>query len=124
MRPDTLLYRVVSVGLVHRNTIALQVFLPNQSGEKSLHTYNGERVSAQEAWDNFIGIPHPPNRYAGVVGVTVSECESLSLAVEESAYDSVRAQIDFTHLTDSEMLRHAHALREFAESHGWLFRPP
>ena len=124
MRPDTLLYRVVSVGFVHRNNIALRVFLPNRSGEKSLHTYNGERVSAQEAWNKFIGIRHSPNRYAGVVGVTVSECESLSLAVEESAYDPVRAQIDFTHLSDGEMLRHAHALREFAEARGWLFRPP
>ena len=123
MRPDTLLYRVVSVAFVHRNTIALQVFQPRRLDEKLLHVYNGERVSAEEAWNDFIRFPDTQRRYIGVVGVTVSECESLSLAVKQSAYDPVRAQIHFTHSTLSDMRRSAHALREFARARGWLFRP-
>ena len=123
MSPDTLLYRLVSVAFVHRNTIALQVFQPTRSGEKLLYVYNGELVSAEEAWNDFIRLPHTPRRYIGVVGVTVSECESLSLAVKHSSYDPVHAQIDYTHLTQSEMRRNAHALREFARARGWLFRP-
>ena len=65
----------------------------------------------------------PQPKYIGVVGVTVSECESLSLAVQESVYDPVHAQIDFSHLTHSEIRRRAHALKELANARGWLFRP-
>lgn len=123
MSPDTLLYRVVSVAFVHRNTIALQAFQPRRSEENLLHVYNGDRVSAEEAWNDFTRFPDTQRRYIGVVGVTVSECESLSLAVKQSDYDPVRAQIDFAHSTLSEMRRSAHALREFARARGWLFRP-
>jgi hypothetical protein len=123
MSPDILLYRVVSVAFVHRSDITLQVFQPRQSGEKLLHVYNGERVSADEAWNDFIRLSHTPPKYIGVVGVTVSECESLSLAVQESVYDPVHAQIDFSHLTHSEIRRRAHALKELANARGWLFRP-
>lgn len=124
MNPATLLYRVVSVAFVHRSNITMQVFQPRRSGEKLLQAYNGERISAEEAWNDFIRPRHTSLKYVGVVGVTVSECESLSLTVQENVYDPIHAHIDFTHMTHSEIRRSAQALKELANARGWIFRPP
>ena len=123
MSPGTLLYRVVSIAFVHRGSIILQVFQPQRSREQSLHVYNGDRVSAEEAWVDLTRSSGASNGFAGVVGVTVAECDSLSLRVAESTYDPLRAQIHFPHSNHSETLLKAHTLKEFAQVRGWLFRP-
>ena len=124
MSPETLLFRLVHVSCVQGNAITSQVFQPVPMGEGLLSVYHGGSWSPEDAWNRFTGLLLGENKFVGVVGVTVAECQVLDLPVVPMP-DAIsgHAAIDFSGLSRNQIRRKSISLREFAVARGWLFRP-
>ena len=119
MNSETLLYRVVHPAHVQEGTITSQVFRPWTADGEPLSVFNGDQLTPQDALERL------PHNYsiAGVVAVSVAECQILELPVTQRDNDSPEhAVIDFTGLSRNRVRRKAHFLKEFASARGWLLR--
>lgn len=89
---------------------------------KDCSLFMTETKSPEDAWLHFtrdIGF-----KSAGVVGVSVAECNQLELPVRPDPNPfPEHAVIDFTGLSRGAMERKADALKILAITRGWLYRP-
>ena len=125
MNSDTLLYRMVSPSWMQRGIATSQTFKPTRKDNGRLSVYDGDQISAQDAYEHFT---NPPpglgQRAVGVLAVAVNECESLNLPVKING-DPIPAHalIDFTALSRRDINRAADELKEIANARGWQYRP-
>ena len=122
MTGDTLLLRQVHPSWVNDGQPTSQAFRPTPKDEHKLSVYDGDLISADDAWAHYTS--KLGNRSAGVVGVTVAECHGCSLVVtpDPEAFPE-HALIDFAALPKREVYRRAKRLSDHAERRGWLYQP-
>ena len=121
MTEETQLLRQVHPSWVREGRITSQVFAPTTKDERRLSVYDGDQISAENAWNHFTGELGCSS--VGIVAVTVGECHTYSLRVisDPTSYRE-HALIDFTGNTDGQIKTKAKLLKCAADVRGWLFR--
>ncbi len=121
MNSDTLLHRQVNPAWVQQGRITSQVFKPTPKDNYRLSVYDGDQVTALQAWlhyTNELGFSS-----IGVVAVTVAECEALELTAETDPEPfPAHAVIRFDTCTPSQIEKKAKHLKAVGEARGWLHR--
>lgn len=82
MSEETLLYRQVHPSFLDGERPTSQVFKPTPKDQNRLSVYNGDKVSAQEAWKHYT--QELGYKSVGVLAVQVQECTPLELDVQEA----------------------------------------
>ena len=122
MNANTLLYRQVHPRFVRDDRATSQAFQPNRNDAGLLSVYDGDQVAADAAWIHYTSIQRRES--AGVVAVTVSECNGLQLPVTvDGAPYPEHASIDFRAFGGNALLNKAKLLRGLANARGWQYRP-
>lgn len=121
MNSSTLLLRQVNPAWVQEGRITSQVFKPTPKDRLCLSVYDGDQMSALEAWSHYtsdLGFAS-----TGVVAVTVAECEALDLPAEPDPEPfPAHAIIRFDACSTSQIEKKAKRLKAAAEARGWLHR--
>lgn len=121
MNEQTLLLRQVHPSWVQQGRVSSQAFRPTPKDEKQLSAYDGDQITAAKAWEHYTGILGLSS--AGVLAVTMGECEGLSLALKpDPPRFAEHVLIDFTAYSENEIKRKAKQLKTLAESRGWQYR--
>lgn len=121
MKNDALLLRQVHPSFVHGGEISSQVFKPSKE-KLSISTYDGEIITAEDAFDHYTEILH--NRSCGVVAVSKEECTSCGLSVLEDRIPyREHICISYGGKSGKEVDRTAVKLKRMAMDRGWLFGP-
>jgi len=128
MKKESLLHRQVHPSFVQADgvssqlfSVTSQTFRPTPKDEQKLSVYNGEKFTAEDSYDHFIKEGYVS---AGVLSLSISECESESLTVLEdnNPFDG-HTHIDFTSLSVSSTEKKAKKLKRFALDRGWQHGP-
>ena len=122
MNSDTLLYRMVSPSFLRYGLATSSAFRPSRKDNGRLSVYDGAQISPQAAYEHYASLGY---QAVGVLAVTVSECESLDLAVTPDPLSGFpeHTTIDFTTLSRKDIEIASRALRERANARGWQYRP-
>ena len=126
MNSDTLLYRMASPSFMKDGRATSPTFRPTRKDNGRLSVYDGDQISAREAYEHYTSPPPGlGQRAVGVLAITVAECESRDLIVSSDPLPGFpeHAAIDFTGISGSRIRVVARALREFASARGWQYRP-
>jgi hypothetical protein len=117
----TLLLRQVNPSWVQQGRITSQVFKPTPKDRQRLSVYDGDQVTALEAWEHFtteLGFAS-----IGVLAVSMKECETLALQAEPDPEPfPAHAVIRFDTCPSSQIEKKAKRLKAFAEARGWLYQ--
>ena len=125
---DTYLWRQVHPHFIRDNQVTSQVFTPTPKDEGRLSTYDGNQISAEASWKHYTTQAFDkPAAYdsAGVVTVTVEECEAQeTTVVRDSDSFPEHVLVDFTQLPKSKHKTVAKELSRIARERGWQYLPP
>jgi hypothetical protein len=123
MTGSTLLYRQVHPSWVQLGRVTSQVFRPTPKDQKKLSAYDGDQITASDAWRHFTSVLGFAS--VGVLAVSTDECRALGLAATpDPAPFPEHVLIDFTPYTENEIKSKAKQLRAHADLRGWQFRAP
>jgi hypothetical protein len=117
---ETLLFRQVNPSWVQAGRVTSQVFKPTSKDRGNLSVYDGDQLSAEDAWKHYT----EQLEYAsvGVLAVTVRECEMLDLAAEADPEPfPAHVVIRFENLARAEIDRKAKQLRHAAVVRDWQY---
>lgn len=121
MNDDTLLYRQVHPNFIARGNVTRQAFLPTSKDERLLSVYNGDEITPKQSRLHYVNDLKLES--AGVVGVSVAQCNGLQLPVRpDPAPFPEHAVIDFAGLSRNQIKEKAVHLKTAANARGWLFR--
>ena len=126
MNSDTLLYRMVSPSFLKDGLATSPAFRPTRKDNGRLSVYDGDQISPQAAYEHYTNPPPGLGQTAaGVLAVTVSECESSNLAVTPDPLRDFpeHATIDFTAFSRNRIKVASRELNDFANERGWQYRP-
>ncbi len=122
MTDETLLFRQIHPNFVQNERVTSQAFRPTPKDEGKLSVYDGDMISAEDSWKHHTGLGLES---AGVLAVTVQECDAESLVVCPSPQPfPEHAHIDFNGpgLTNSDIRSTAKRLLAAALERGWQYR--
>jgi hypothetical protein len=121
MTSGTLLHRQVNPSWVQQGRVTSQVFKPTTKDNRRLSVYDGDQVTAFQAWLHYtmeLGFAS-----VGVLAVAVLECTDLDLAVEPDPEPfPSHAIIRFDACTPSQIEKKAKRLKAASEARGWQHR--
>ena len=122
MNRNTLLFRQVSPTWMHDGCPTRQAFTPTAKDKKRLSVYDGDMITAQEAWLHYtqeLGLVS-----VGVIAVAYYECAALELPVapDPEPFPS-HAIIHLTGYTNSQIKDKAKVLSILANQRDWQYRP-
>jgi len=121
MTDDTLLLRQVNPVWIQAGRITSQVFRPTPKDSKRLSVYDGDQISAEGAWSHYVKELELSS--AGVVAVTVAECEEQDLPVAPDPEPfPEHVTIKFNDCSNSQIKTKAKQLTQAAEARGWRYR--
>jgi hypothetical protein len=121
MTGSSLLYRQVHPSWVQLGRVTSQAFRPTPKDQKKLSVYDGERITAEKAWQHYTSILRFSS--AGVLAVTTNECVSLGLSVAADPTPfPEHARIDFTPFRENEVKSIAKRLKAHADIRGWQYQ--
>jgi hypothetical protein len=101
--------------------VTSQLFSPTPKDQKKLSVYDGDQISAENAWKHYDGALGFNS--VGVMAVSVGECETHSLpAVADPAPFPEHVVIDFSAFAGNQIKSKAKKLQMAAISRGWLFQ--
>jgi hypothetical protein len=121
MTPQTILLRQIHPTFIQAERVTSQAFRPTPKDENRLSVDDGDRISAEEAWQRFTR--QPKWQSAGVMGITVEECNQRSLPViADGVPYAEHVSIDFQHLANKQIEKIAKLLATQARQRGWLYR--
>ncbi len=121
MNDATLLHRQIHPDFVQAGTITSQVFRLTPKDKGRLSVYDGDQITADEAWRHYTSELGYPS--CGVMAVSVGECKALGLSVEsDPARYPEHAVIIFEGLRGSALKRKSDALTVAADNRGWQYR--
>ncbi len=121
MTKDTLLFRQINPVWVQNGRITSQAFKPTPKDNKRLSVYDGDKITASEAWNHYVCVLGFTS--AGVVAVTVEECQSRDLNVEPDPIPfPAHAVILFTEFSVSQIEKVAKYLKKAAIQRGWQYQ--
>ncbi len=122
MNANTLLYRQVHPSWIQNGRITSQAFRPTPKDEKRLSVYDGDQITAEAAWQHYTNDLGYTS--AGVLAVTVEECDNLELpVVPDPATFQEHTLIDFSAFSRSQIETKAKILRAKADLRGWQYDP-
>jgi hypothetical protein len=75
---ETLLLRQIHPNFVQNDRVTSQAFRPTPKDEGKLSVYDGDMISAEDSWKHHTGVGFGS---AGVLGITVRECNAEWLVV-------------------------------------------
>jgi hypothetical protein len=117
----TLLHRQVNPSWVQQGRITSQVFKPTAKDDRRLSVYDGDQVTAFEAWSHYI--TDLSLMSVGVIAVTVAECEELDLTAESDPEPfPAHAVIRFDTCAPSQIEKKAKRLKSVGEVRGWMHK--
>lgn len=127
----SLLHRQISPAYFRNGRVSWKAFKPRPADQGGLSVNCGKMVSAQQAYETFVAIPHPktPGTFLksdGVRSVSREECAGLERPVVQSTSEGGDAShhlIDFNPLGEEQVEACAQSLSEFAEARGWQYQP-
>ncbi|WP_145459557.1 hypothetical protein [Gimesia panareensis] len=121
MKDDTLLHRQVHPSWVQDGRITSQVFRPTPKDEKRLSVYDGDQISAENAWKHFT--EELKHRSIGVMAVTLNECSQQELLVtpDKEPFPE-HVVINFSNFSDSQIVKKSKRLKVAAEARDWQFQ--
>ncbi len=121
MTDDTLLLRQVNPAWIQAGRITSQVFRPTPKDSKCLSVYDGDQISAEDAWHHYCKNPRVSS--IGVMAVTVSECDKQDLPVTpDPAPFPEHVVIEFDGYSNSQIKTKAKLLTQVSEARGWQYR--
>ncbi|NCD35144.1 MAG: hypothetical protein EOL87_17230 [Spartobacteria bacterium] len=120
MNDSTLLHRQVNPAWIQNGRVTSQAFKPTPKDKKQLSVYNGDLITAEDAWKHFTA---QNLRSAGCLAVLKSECCSCKLDVLEDPETFLsHALIDFHMLESNRAIeRAAKKLKLFAIKRDWTY---
>ena len=121
MNAETLLHRQVHPSWVQQGRVTSQAFRPTPKDQKRLSVYDGDQISAEDAWNHYsISLGHAS---MGVLAVTVTECtrQQLSVVPDPKTFPE-HVLIDFSEFAENQIKKKAKHLRAAAASRGWQYR--
>lgn len=120
MTSDTLLLRQIHPSFVQHGRVTSQAFRPTPKDENRLSAYDGDQIEPEPAWQHYTTILGFSS--AGVLAVSVAECESLDLSVEPDPEPfPEHVIIDFSAVEKRVVEKLAKKLRAKADLRGWLY---
>lgn len=121
MTPDTFLLRQIHPSFVQDGRASSQSFRPTPKDEFHLSVDNGDRVTAEAAWQRFTSNMNCVS--AGAQAVTLAECADQALPViEDGNPHPEHCSIDFSAYDKKTIEKKAKLLRAQAATRGWLFK--
>jgi len=121
---DAPLLRQIHPTFIQNGHAHYTAFRPTKKDNKRLSVSDGHKISAEEAWKRYTEMRG--YKSSGVLGVTISECQSNHLSVREDKQDDQpdHMVIDFSQLeSNGKIDKAAKALCQFALGRDWLYRP-
>ena len=123
MNRDALLFRQIHPNFIDRGgRVTSQAFKPSPKDGNRLSVYDGDQITAEDAWRHYVCVLN--NASTGVMAVTVAECHDQDLRPEHDPdpYPE-HAVIDFSGLSRRCIRSTAKKLTECANRRGWQYGP-
>jgi hypothetical protein len=118
---DTLLHRQIHPLWVQQGRVTSQAFRPTPKDQKCLSVYDGDQISAENAWMHYtakLGLMS-----TGVLAVSVAECIAQGLSVSpDPAPFPEHTLIDFSAFSEKPIRTIAKHLKARAELRGWQYQ--
>ena len=122
MNSSTILIRQIHPAFIQDGRVTSQAFRPTPKDRERLSTYDGDMIDAKSAWKHYTEILGYSSD--GALGVTVSECEALDLAVVPDPEPfREHVLVDYSKHGRQQIEKRAKKLKSCAQSRGWLFQP-
>lgn len=123
MNRDALLFRQIHPNFIDRGgRVTSQAFKPFPRDDNRLSVYDGDQITAEDAWRHYVHTLN--NASAGVMAVTVAECRDHDLRPEHDPDPFPQhAVIDFSGLSKKCIRSAAKKLAACADRRGWQYGP-
>ena len=116
-----MLHRQVNPSWVQNNRVTSQAFKPTPKDKGLLSVYDGDKMTAEKAWEHFTTILKFQS--VGSLGLTVKECTDNELPVEPKPQEfPEHVVINFTAFSGNQIEKKAKKLRSIADAHDWVYR--
>jgi hypothetical protein len=118
----TQLLRQVHPNFIQNGEVGVLAFRPNQNDNGHLSVYDGDQITPERSHAHYTEVQKL--RSAGVLAVTVAECNSESLPSMLSPLPNFieHAHIDFSGCDKKQLRDKSKALLAFAVERKWLFQ--
>ena len=117
-----MLLRQIHPKFVQNGRVTSQAFRPTPKDREQLSVYDGDQIRPKAAYLHYTTVQKIDS--AGVMGVTVGECQSLELPVKpDPATFPEHAVIDFFGRSGSQVTKLGKKLVALAQARGWLYQP-
>ncbi len=121
MIDETIVYRQIHPSFVQAGFPTSQAFRPTPKDESKLSVYDGDQITAENAFQHYINKLNLSS--VGVMGLTVAECKVESLTVfSDPTLFPEHAVMDFSGLSDKDCRTKSKKLQTKAVQRGWLHR--
>ena len=121
MTLDTLLLRQVNPGWIREGRITSQAFKPTAKDQGKLSVYDGDRMTAQQAYCHYAYKLCLTS--VGVMALTVAECGKQELPVTPDPEPfPEHVVIDFRDCSNADIKTKAQYLTRAAVLRGWQYR--
>lgn len=124
MTPETVLLRQVHPNFVTDGQLSSQAFFPFPKDKNHLSVYDGDQISAVDAYDHYVNVLS--NQSCGVWGVTQLEVSEVGLESKADALEDFpsHAVIVFADVSEKECRKKAKKMRALAVARGCLHSVP
>lgn len=120
MKNETLLLRQVHPSFIKDSEITSQVFRPTPKDEDMLSMYDGDMISAEDAYINYNETPNCSS--VAVVAVSNEECLSQGIPVVEDRVPFIEhISLNFSAMQRNEIEKKAKLLKALAKNRGYLY---
>ncbi len=121
MTLDILLLRQVNPGWIREGRITSQAFKPTAKDQKKLSVYDGDRMTAQQAYRHYTQQLRLTS--VGVMALTVAECwqQELPVTCDPEPFQE-HVVIDFRDCSNADIKTKAKYLTRAAVLRGWQYR--
>ncbi|MBR2692855.1 MAG: hypothetical protein IKE69_01450 [Thermoguttaceae bacterium] len=121
MNDSTLLLRQISPGHIEGGRVTSQAFKPMPKDKRRLSCYDGDRMSAKQAFNHFI---ERNCKSVGVMAVSAGECKELALPVDADGFQfPEHVSVVFPEeLSESQVAKKARSLKKLAIARDWMYQ--
>lgn len=123
MSPETILLRQAHPNFMDGPLITSQVFMPFPKDEGKLSVYDGDQITAADAYEHYTETLG--NESHSIWAVTKGEADGLDVPASPDPLPAFLSHsvIDFTGRTDKDSRKIAKRLKLFALGRGCLYAP-
>jgi hypothetical protein len=116
-----MLHRQVNPSWIQNNRVTSQAFKPTPKDNGRLSVYDGDKITAEKAWEHFTTTLKFQS--VGSLALIVKECRDNDLPVESNPEEfPEHVLINFTAFNGNQIEKKAKKLRSIADARGWVYR--